>query len=507
MKFISGANQNLKKRWVWYGPDQMKKIKIILILPAISLEERYNKALAHATGSLPPLGILSIATVLKKAGHSVAVLDGTIQPYNAIMEEINRCGPDIIGISAMTLMWPKVKLLSGELKKRWPGIDIIAGGVHASIIKEKALLEVPDLDAVCWGEGEFAMLEYAENFSKPSPRTAIDGIAFRGEDGSLIIGNDRDPINNLDLLPIPDRSLLPVTKYAGAIDQYQELPVTNMITTRGCPFKCIFCLPDLLGSGTRYRSADKVIEEIEYLIDEFGIRDIAFWDDIFTLNKERVFDLCQKIIEKRLGFIWSAQARADCVTPEMLELMARAGCWKLFYGVESLVQKNLDTLKKGETVKQIFDAVKWTKQAGIEAEGSFIFGIPGETFKDGLETIELANKLNLDYAKFYALCPYGRLRQEIEKYGALCTSDDENFTGGNVVTFVPFTMSKGELQKLLYVAYRKFYLKPKIIYRRLKTIGNPIEIKKTIKGLLTVIVFLIEEIKSGLKQWTKKVIG
>jgi len=482
-------------------PEKGKEqnMKVALVMPSITLEECCNKTMARITGSFPPIGLLSIGTVLKNEGNEVIVLDGSIEPSNNIIGKIERFKPDIVGITALTLMWPKVRLLSRKLKEKRPHLNIIVGGVHTTIIREKALSELPSVDAIAWGEGEYSMLEYVKNLSRLDSSGPISGIAFRRKDGSLVIGSDRQPVKSLDSLPIPDRNLVPVTKYVGAIEQYKKLPATSMITSRGCPFKCIFCLPGLLGDGVRYRSVDKVIEELKYLINEFGIRDIAFWDDTFTLNKKRVYAVCEGIIREKLNFTWSAQTRADCVTPALLGMMARAGCWKVYYGVESLVQKNLDTLKKGQTVEQIFDAVRWTKKAGMEIEASFIFGIPGQTFQEGLQTIRLAKKLNPDYAKFLCLCPYGKLRKEAKKYGNLITKNERDY-GRSVITFVPFSMTKDELQKLYYTAYRQFYLRPAIIYKRLKKVLNPLDFRKSIKGLSVLGSFLKQQMAGKLKK-------
>jgi anaerobic magnesium-protoporphyrin IX monomethyl ester cyclase len=473
-------------------------MKVALILPPITLEERYNKAIVHVAGSLPPLGLLSIATVLKNAGHEVIVLDGTMLSHAEIMLKIEGFQPQILGITAMTIMWQKAKILILELKKRWPALNIIVGGVHASIIREKALLEIPDIDAVAWGEGEFSMLEYVGHCARGESARPIDGIAFRTKD-AIVVGKDREPIKDLDTLPVPDRSFIPVQKYIGAFEQYRRLPVTNMVTTRGCPFKCLFCLPNLLGSGVRYRSVEKVIEEIKYLILNFGIRDIAFLDDTFTLNRNRVLSLCEHIIKEKLPFIWSAQGRADCVTAEMLEQMAAAGCWKIFYGVESLVQKNLDTLKKGETVEQIFEAVKLTQKFGIEVEGSFIFGIPGETYQEGRKTIELSKKLGPDYAKFFCLLPYGQFLAEIDKYGTMVSDVEQDFTG-SAVLFVPYSMTKDQLNELYHMSYLEFYLRPKMIYSKLKKILNPMEFSKSVRGLLVLAIFFINELKRRFRK-------
>jgi radical SAM superfamily enzyme YgiQ (UPF0313 family) len=203
--------------------------------------------------------------------------------------------------------------------------------------------------------------------------------------------------------------------------------------------------------------------------------------------------LCEKIQEKGFKFAWSANARADCVDREMLDQMARAGCWKLFYGVESLVQKNLDALQKGETVEESFQAIRWTKEAGIEVEASFIFGIPGETYAEGLETIHLALKLNPDYAKFFPLSPYGgKLLNEVSRYGTLLT-DNEGLFSSNNITFIPFTMSREELQKLYNKAYRRFYLRPKTAFRRMKKMGELSELKKSFYGLISLFYFLYDE--------------
>ncbi|MGB7297588.1 MAG: radical SAM protein [Candidatus Aminicenantales bacterium] len=468
-------------------------MKIALVLPPVTTRERYNKALTYVTGSLPPLGLLSLGTVLKENGHDVIIIDGTIQAYEEMIAQIDEFKPAVVGISAMTMMWPKAKILSRNLKELLPEIKIIVGGVHASLIRERALAETPYIDAVAYGEGDFSMLEYVENMPRLNSIPPLGGIAFRREDGSLAVGPNRQPIADLDQLPIPDRSLVPVTRYTGAFHQNKLLPVTNVVTTRGCPFHCIFCMPDLLGRKVRYRSVTKVIKEIEYLIVQHGIRDIAFFDDTFTLNRNRILSLCEKIRERRINFVWSANARADCVDPEMLEQMARAGCWKLFYGVESLVQKNLDILEKGETVEDFFQAIRWSKEAGIEVEASFIFGIPGETYTEGLETIRLALKLDPDYAKFFPLSPYGgKLLSEVNRYGKLLTDDEQLFSSNNI-TFIPFTMSKKELQKLYYKSYRRFYLRPKVVFRRLKKMGQMSEVKKSFYGLISLFYFLVDE--------------
>jgi anaerobic magnesium-protoporphyrin IX monomethyl ester cyclase len=467
-------------------------MKIALVLPPITLQERYNRAIALVAGSLPPLGLLSIASVLKEAGHEIVVLDGTIRTFVEILKALEAFKPEVVGVTSMTLMWPKVKILSREIKARWPHINVIVGGVHPSIVREKAFEEIPDIDAVAWGEGEFSMLEYIKKIEdKTEPR--IDGLSYKTA-GGLVKGGERKPISDLDSLPIPDRSLLPIAEYTGAFEQYRRVPITNMMTSRGCPFQCLFCLPGLLGPGVRYRSPEKVMEEIVYLVNTFGIKDIAFWDDTFTLNKKRVLAICDYLKSGKTGVIWSAQARADTMDEELARNMAEAGCWKIFFGIESLVQKNLDTLKKQESVEEIFNAVRAAKKFGIEVEGSFIFGIPNETYAEGRETIRLARILDLDYAKFFYLTPYGALLKDAEKYGTLMSKDTAGSSSGSSLVFVPYSMTAQELRKLYSQAYIKFYFRWRVIYRRLKKMNNLLEVKKNLFGFLALTFFVLEAV-------------
>lgn len=469
-------------------------MNIALILPPISLEERYGKGIAKVAGSLPPLGLLSIGAVLREGGHKVIVIDGSREDFSTMMLRLQEFLPQIIGISSMTCMWPKAKQLAAILRNRFPNSFLIAGGVHPTLMKEACLAEVPSLDAVVYGEGEYTALELCNKIEGGESLSAVNGLIYR-DDGEIVKNPPREIIANLDLLPFPDRELVDVRGYTPAFEQYKRKPVTNVFTARGCPFQCIFCLPNLLGKRVRYRSPENVMAELKELKERYGIRDVAFWDDTFTLNKKRIYALSDMMKSENLGIVWSAQARADCVDRDLLREMADAGCWKLFYGVESLVQKNLDTLKKGETVEQMFDAIRWTKEAGIETETSYIFGIPGETYEEGLETIKLAKKLDPDYAKFFALAPYGKLYEEAEKYGTLLTKNMSDFTG-NTITFVPYSMTKNQLEKLRYLAYRKFYLRPAYILKRIKKLRSLEEIKKSINGFIALITLTSESLKS-----------
>ena len=423
-------------------------MKISLILPPHTFEERYNKDMAKAAGTWPPLGILYIAAILLEKGHKVQVLDGSKKDIATINQELDNFKPDIIGMNVLTFLWNKVKKYSAELKYRFPNSFIVVGGVHATVAKEKCLLESKHIDGVILGEAEFIMPELAECLEKHKSLMGIKSFIYR-ERGKLRINSDTyERLTDLDRIPFPARQLIDIYDYIPAAEQYQKLPVANVITSRGCPYKCTFC-----GSGNTkayFRSPKNVVEEFKLLVNDFKIKEIAIWDDTFTLDRQRVLDICSLIKKEKLNITWSAHARTSTVDQELLNEMAKAGCWKICYGIESLLQKNLNAIRKGTTVEQNFNAVKWTQKAGIQAEASLIFGIPGETYQDALETIKLLKKLNPDYMKCFPFTPLPGTEsgQHAKEYGSFVSENTDEFTENSVV-FVPNSMNKEQMQDLI----------------------------------------------------------
>ena len=227
--------------------------------------------------------------------------------------------------------------------------------------------------------------------------------------------------------------------------------------------------------------------EIKELVDTYGMKEIAFWDDTFTLNKQRVLAMCKLLKEHKFGIVWSAHSRANLIDDELVKAMKDAGCWKLFFGFESMLQKNLDTLKKGIRVEDHFRAVALCKKYGIETECSFIFGIPGETYEDALETMRLINELNPDYMKCFSMTPMPgtELWEKADEYGEL-NRDLTKFSIGRAV-FVPKSMKREELEKLVSMAYKKFYLRPSYMFGYLKKMRSPTDISRAWKGLRAVL--------------------
>lgn len=461
-------------------------MKIVLALAPHSFEDRYNKSIAKAAGSLPPLGLLYLAAYLRREGHEVSVFDGSIDSFQSFAALIKEKKPDIFGVTAMTFLWQKSKKLIEYVKAELPEAFIMAGGAHPTFFAQGCFDDCPQLDCVVISEGELTLTELCKCLEEKKPLRDVDGIAFRGEDGTVRVNKPRGPIKNLDSIPHPARDLVNILAYKPALEQYKRLPVTNVMGSRGCPFQCIFC-SHVTGDSIRFRSPENIIDEIASLIKDYGIREIAFWDDTMTVRKDRIYELCRLMKKNKLDIIWSAQARVNTVDLELLKEMRSAGCWRIFYGVESLIEKNLQVLKKGIIPEQTFTAVRAAQKAGIEVETSFIFGIPGETYEDALEDVERMIKLNPDYMKCFPLTPIPgtHLYNNAEKYGKFITRDLDKFTENKIV-FIPHTMTEDELTRIIPYAYKKFYLRHKYILRYFMRIRSWEDIRRATRGLMAV---------------------
>jgi anaerobic magnesium-protoporphyrin IX monomethyl ester cyclase len=360
--------------------------------------------------AFPPLGIQTLAPVLRTGGHQVRMFD-TCHPHmraEDIADAARQDRPDVIALSFMSVTaYPAMKALARVVKEANPEIPVIVGGAFASINSEQILSDCPHVDQVGVGEGEELLLDHLAHLGEPE---AVAGLTWRRR-GGVVKNAPRPLIRDLDQYPYPDRTGLP-------IEYIESLPLDvpavlsldrfcTMQTSRGCPYSCIYCdIPSLSQGKWRCRSATHVLGEMQELSDQ-GYRSIYLTDDHFLLKPQRINDICNGIIERGLRFHWGCEGRVASVGADQLTLMGKAHCQMLAYGVEAGTQKTLDRLGKKQTLAQVEHAVRQAKKHGIaRVHGFFVIGCPGETAADIRETFRFAARLELDTFGFNRLAVY-----------------------------------------------------------------------------------------------------
>jgi len=278
----------------------------------------------------------------------------------------------------MTNNFPNAVNTAKIVKQLNPETIVVMGGVHPTFMHREIINSIPEIDIIARYEGELTLSEIACAVEKNRPIENVKGITLRTDDNKTISTPFRKRITNLDKLPYPALHLLEpcVEKYIGNYG-VRNYPI---ITTRGCPFGCIFC-STMAFHGRRYRTRkiSKVMDEIEYVLSKFKINDLSIVDDNFTLDRKRVFQFCEQISKRKISVDWGCSARVDQISMELLKEMQKAGCKDIFFGIESASQLVLDKIRKGFNVKQAKDAVIAAEKVGIKTHCSFIIGLPGET--------------------------------------------------------------------------------------------------------------------------------
>ena len=446
-------------------------MKCALVIPSWVPEEIFSsKTAGSQINYWQPLGTLYVAASVLKAGHDVKFFNGAFMSHTDIIHDLKNYNPDLIGLYSTAFGWNKAIFTASEIRRA--GFKtrpcIIAGGPYPVAMQEKCLDEAPDIDAVVTGEGEETVVEILEKLSSGESFEGVKGTAFRLS-GEIIKNPPRPFITDVDSIPFPARELLgDAMDYVPPPATYKRKPVAVIMTARGCSRNCIYCfqIDKERKSGVRFRSVENVMQEIELCLKQ-GYKEIKFIDDTLAADYNRAMTIAKEIKRRKLDFTWFASACVHQVDRELLTAFKEAGCWAILLGAESGVQKNLNTIRKGITLEQTRKAVKTAKEAGLTVYTPFIFGIPGETFEEGLETIEFACEIDPDIANFHALTPFPGtyLYDNLDKYGTI--SEDLNDFTYQGAAFVPYSMTRDDITRLRQIAFKRFYTRPSYIIRRL----------------------------------------
>lgn len=453
------------------------KNEILSCNPEIIKEER---------GFDPPLGLLYLAGYLKKySNHNLKIIDAQVEKlsYSELQKKIKDFYPDVICLTALTFTLLDILETIRISKEVCPQTIIILGGPHPHLYPEETI-NLKNVDYLVLGEGEETLFKLLNHLDDKNALKQIPGLVFK-EGGKIINTGPKNYLNALDESPIPPREMLPYKKYFSLLAK--DSPITTMFTSRGCPFKCAFCDRPNMGKIFRARSAKNVVDEMAECL-KLGIKEIFIYDDTFTVDKQRVITVCEEILKRDLKFSWDIRSRVDTVDEEVLKLLKKAGCMRIHYGVESGTEKILKVLNKNISLDQALKTFKITKKLGIDTLAYFMLGAPGETQKDILKTIDFAKKLQPDFVQFTLLTPfpgtkiYGQALTEKVFPTDYWQEFALNPKAGFKTKYWTKELSLEELQELLTLAYKKFYLRPSYIAKRLLKIKSLPELMRKIKA-------------------------
>jgi anaerobic magnesium-protoporphyrin IX monomethyl ester cyclase len=450
-------------------------MRVMLIYPPISKEERYGSAIGNAGGQQMPLGIFYLAAFLREDGHQVSVIDGEAMNLTAarIVERVVQFGPRLIGISATTVAFHRALEVAQEIRAAWPELPIVLGGPHVSSNAAHAMSH-PVFDYGVAGEGEIPLRQLTWAIERREDVAAIAGLIYH-RDGVLKANPPAEPVADLDMIPFPAYDLAEnLSHYAPPPCNYKKLPVANVITSRGCPNQCTFCDRSVFGRKLRQRSAENVAAEIEYLWNAYRIREIAFVDDTFTIGSQRIRRIFEILDAKGITFPWTCMSRINTVDAGFLKFMRDRGCWHISFGIESGNEPILRRIKKNISLAQTRRVIRWCADLGIHTKGFFILGHPGETEETIEQTVRFALDLPLDdvVVTINTPIPGSQQYREAGQFGSLDETDWSKFNYWRPV-FVPAGLMQDQLLAKHREFYRRFYLRPRIIFRYLSSFISP----------------------------------
>ena len=422
-----------------------------------------------------PLGLGYVASFLRRQGHQVRLLLG-LTP-DVLHHQLETFQPDLVGISCMTPTYPQAVAICREVKKRSQAATVL-GGPHVTALQEEILQVQPEIDYVVCGEGELTIAELCGMLEKSDRKfSKIKGLVYRTAKGAVKANPRREMIQDVDSLPFPARDLVDMSR----LGTHKYIDVgrvsATMISSRGCPFKCAFCSSHItMGKIYRFRSAQNVLAEIDELVNRYHVNHVAFEDDTFTLNRDRVESICRGLIQRNYDLTWYCLSRVESMDFELATLMRRAGCRMVSFGIESGNPEILQKIHKKISLPAARQAIDSCYRAGLRSQCTFILGFPFDTQKTMADTLHFAQELSPTIAIFFALVPYPGtemyhyLPESLRPHHAEQWQDFANMINNQgYLSLVP-GLSAAELTKMTERWHLRFYLRPRQLYRMFRTL-------------------------------------
>ena len=464
-----------------------KHAGVLLVNPPITPAQRsgpLGPVIRNLYFNSPPLGLAYLAAVLERANVRVDLVDAAVEDLSAedLVERMRAAPGCILGLTSTTNFFCNALDLAEKVKSALPDTRIVIGGPHATMNSE-AILQHACFDYVCIGEGEITIVELVRAILSAGNVAEVLGIAFR-RDGKVVRTPPRPYIADLDTIPMPARHLLPLHKYIPQPNDGPYLPKTSMITSRGCPYPCIFCDHGAFDRGYRSFSAKRIVDEVEELVTRHGIRDIAFVDSLFMISRQRVNDIVDELLRRRIRVHWTCTIRANVADYATLSRMKAAGCWRIRIGIEAGNEEVLRLIRKQVTKAEVRKVVEEAHAAGLHPKAFFMVGHVGETRARILESIAFAKSLPLTDVTVQINTPMPGTTQwsMIEEYGTLRTRNTNRYSFWEPV-FTPKGLTAEELSSLHRKFYRDFYFRPVVFWRHLKMIRTFGDFERYVRAL------------------------
>ena len=438
------------------------KKRIVLVHPRGSNWFPGARDVTDIANRMVPQGILSIAAYLLRQGHDVFVYDclgpGAPLVLKEQVRDILRFGPQIVGFSTTTSSFPDAAALACEIKQHAPETMTVAGGVHVSALEEKLLADYPEFDFFCSGEGEITLAELAAGL----PPESIPGLVRR-QDSQAVVNPPRRQMADLDSLPFPayDRLKGFPEHYRLPLFSYVNTPGATMITSRGCVYQCSYCDRSVFKKGFRYNSAPYIYEHMRHLRKRFGVRHINIYDDLFTLDRKRIVELCQKLASRPLGIHFNCAVRVGYTDDDLLRMLKDAGCLMVSLGIESADPDLLKAHKSGVSLTDVRETVVRIQKTGLWAKGLFMMGLPGETEESIRKTSDFIVSMGLDDMNMAKFTPFpgAPLWSTIRQHGTF--NEDWRLMNCLNFVFIPRGIDSKERLDFLYNEHvKRFYSDP-----------------------------------------------